>query len=60
MVRCGSKNGNVFKEQYVYKGHWTTCSKFVIHARLNSQHNWGYDQSMRKNIYTLIMNKIFI
>ena len=29
MVRCGSKNGNVFKEQYVYKGHWTTCSNLL-------------------------------
>ena len=23
------------------KRNWTTCSKFVNHARFNSQHNWG-------------------
>ena len=55
MVRCGSKNGH--QKDNVFKRDWTTCSKFVNHSRLNSQHNWGdlYDHLMSKRIFTLII-----
>ena len=42
--------------------HWTTCSKFVGHSRLNSQHKWGdlSEQLMSSIIITLIIYKEFI
>ena len=29
------------KKTYVFKGDWTTCSKYDNRYRFNIQHNWG-------------------
>ena len=34
---CGSKNGH--QKGIMFRRDWTTCSKFVNHLRLSSQHN---------------------
>jgi len=64
IVRCGSKNRHKARIM------WTTCSKFVNHSRLNSEHYlliylfWGgvdiYDHLMNSRVFTSVMNEIFI
>ena len=46
----------------MFEGDWTKCSKYVEHSKLNSQHDWGdlYDRLPSTEIFTLIMNEIFI
>ena len=47
----------------VFNRDWDTCSNFVNHSRINSQHNWGglptvYDHSMSSRIFTLMISKM--
>ena len=59
VVRCGSKYGH---QKDMFKRNWTVCINFGDHSRLNSQQNWVnlYDHLMRKRIFTLTVNKIFM
>jgi hypothetical protein len=46
----------------VFERDWNTCSKYDNHFQLDSEDNLGdlYDHLMSTQIFTLIMNKIFI
>jgi len=54
VVRYGSKNGH---QKDMCCKEIGLCSKFVNYSRRSSQNN---DHSMRKIIFTLMMNKIFM
>lgn len=59
VVRCEFRNGH---QEKIGQRDWTTCSKYAIYSRLNSQLDWEdlSDHLMSRRIFSFIMSKIFI